>query len=68
MFKRVGPAETDVNKAVWAVGIILYVALFSDVSTQFFSGGRRERIRWERRFKYWTGERRSRLLLNSMKN
>lgn len=37
MFKRVGPAETDVDKAVWAVGIILYVALFSDFQWGFLS-------------------------------
>ena len=37
MFKRFGPAETDVNKAVRAVGIILYVALFSDFHEDFLS-------------------------------
>jgi len=38
MFKRVGPAETDdANKAVVAVGIILYVALFSDFRRDFLS-------------------------------
>jgi hypothetical protein len=41
------PAETGISGLFEAGKIVLCAALFSDVSTQFFSGGRRERIRWK---------------------